>query len=443
MASKHISFPLLLCTVCIFISPSFSVATTTSSGPNPNPKGLVLPVTKDLVTLQYTTQISQRTPLVPVKLALHLGGQTLWVDCENGFTSSSYRPAQCNSAECTIAKSENCYNCSSSSTPGGTPGCNQNACLNTPENPFIKTLYSGGEIAVDLITVQSINGDFVSVKDFIFTCVPTFLTEGLANGVKGTAGLGRSQIALPSQLAQSFGFARKFSMCLSSSNGIIFFGDVLPGSNGNGNGIDISKSLIYTPLLTNPFGTGSVPYLKEPSSEYFIGVKSIKINGKTVPINKKLLTINRRGEGGTKISTGRPYTAMEPSIYKAVTEAFIRELANKNATIVAPVAPFGACFSSKSIENNTKVPPIDLVLQSTKVYWRIFAANSMVQVNKDVVCLGFVDGGDRLTTSIVIGGHQIEDNFLLFDLSRSILGFTSSLLYLRTKCSNFNFSLHV
>lgn len=426
MASKYIVLPLLFCTLCFFIAPSSSAVGTSF-----RPKALVLPVTKDLLTLQYTTQVSQRTPLVPVKLSIHLGGQTLWVDCENGFTSSSYRPAQCNSNECTIAKSESCFNCSS--TPG--PGCSQNACLNTPENPFIKTLYSGGEIAVDLISIQSTNGvnpgSIVSVPDFIFTCVPTFLTEGLANGAKGTAGLGRNQIALPSQFAQSFGFARKFVVCLSSSNGVIFFGDVLPSSNRT----DISKSLVYTPLLTNPFGTGSVPYLKEPSSEYFIGVKSIKINGKGVPINKKLLTINRKGEGGTKISTGRPYTAMEPSIYKAVTEAFIGELAN--ATRVEPVAPFSACFSSKSI-GSTAIPPIDLILQSKNVYWRIFSANSMVQVNKDVTCLGFVDGGDRLTTSIVIGGHQIEDNFLLFDLSRSILGFSSSLLFRRTKCADFN-----
>lgn len=432
MASISIPFSILLCSLFFFIPP---LTAQTSF----NPKALVLQVTKDLQTLQYVTQISQRTPLVPVKLSIHLGGQTLWVDCENGFISSSYRPAQCNSSECTIAKPNTCYNCSFSPAPR--PGCNQNSCLNTPENPFINTLYDGGEIAYDVVIIQSTDGRFVSIPRFIFTCVPSFLTLGLANGVKGTAGLGRNRIALPSQFSQAFGFSRKFAVCLTSSNGVIFFGDspyfMLPN-------IHISKSLTYTPLVINPFGTGSVPFLNETSSEYFIKVTSIKINGKRVAINKKLFTIDREGKGGTKISTGRPYTVLKPSIYKAISEVFINELSN--ATRVDPVAPFGACFSAKSIVSTSVgpvVPPIDLILQSKNVYWRIFGSNSMMQVNKDVVCLGFVDGGDRLTTSIVIGGHQIEDNLLEFDLSKSILGFSSSLLFRQTTCANFNFTSRI
>uniref|UniRef100_A0A6N2LLS2 Xylanase inhibitor C-terminal domain-containing protein n=1 Tax=Salix viminalis TaxID=40686 RepID=A0A6N2LLS2_SALVM len=39
------------------------------------------------------------------------------------------------------------------------------------------------------------------------------------------------------------------------------------------------------------------------------------------------------------------------------------------------------------------VPQIDLVLQNSGVFWRIFGANSMVQGKSDVLCLGFVDGG--------------------------------------------------
>ncbi|XP_027120191.1 probable aspartic proteinase GIP2 [Coffea arabica] len=429
-------FQFLLYSLFLFIS--ISTAQTSFS-----PKALVLPVTKDLSSSQYLTQISQRTPFVPVKLSIHLGGQTLWVDCEQGFTSSTYRSAICGSPQCTIAKPNTCYNCTSSPTPR--PGCNKNACLNTPENPFINTLYDGGEIAEDVVSIQSTDGfnpgQFVKVPQFIFTCVPTFLTEGLASGVKGTAGLGRNDIALPSQFARVFGFARKFAICLSastSSKGAVFFGDgpyiMLPN-------IDISKSLTYTPLFINPFGTGYVPYLNESSSEYFIGVKAININGKAVPVNRKLLAIDKRGNGGTKISTGRAYTVMETSIYNAVSKAFAEELSN--VTRVASVAPFGTCFSSNSIGSTRAgpaVPPIDLVLQSNNVFWRIFGANSMVQVNKDVICLAFVDGGVRPTTSIVIGGYQIEENLLQFDIANSRLGFSSSLLFRQTTCANFNFT---
>ncbi|KAJ8536319.1 hypothetical protein K7X08_034720 [Anisodus acutangulus] len=405
------------------------------------PKGLILSVTKDSSTLQYITQIGQRTPLVPIKLTIHLGGQTLWVDCEDGYVSSTYRPARCGSTQCTVSKVNTCGNCTT------TPkiGCNDNACNNTPENPFIKTLYDGGEINEDVLSIQSTDGsnpgEFVKIPSFIFTCTPTFLTEGLASGVKGTVGLGRNRIALPSQLAEILSFPRKFAVCLSSSTqspGVIFFGDgpymMLPN-------IDVSKNLVFTPLITNPFGTGAVRFLNESSSEYFIGVKSIRVNGKPVTINKKLLAIDKRGNGGTKISTGSPYSILESSIYDVVTKAFIDELSN--ATRVAAVSPFETCFSSKSVGSTRvgpAVPAIDLVLQTTRVYWRIFGANSMVKVGQDVICLAFVNGGLNPTTSIVIGGYQLEDNLLQFDLVRSTLGFSSSLLSSQTTCANFNFT---
>lgn len=224
----------------------------------------------------------------------------------------------------------------------------------------------------------------------------------------------------------------------ATSKGVVIFGDgpyvFLPN-------IDASSSLIYTPLIINPVSTAPAYYVGEPSAEYFIGVKSIKINEKLVPVNSTLLTINKEGKEGTKISTVNPYTILETSIYNAVINAFVKELSN--VPRVASVAPFGACFSSKNIGSTRvgpAVPQIDLVLQSQSVYWRIFGANSMVQVSDDVLCLGFVDGGVEARTSIVIGGHQIEDNLLQIDLATSRLGFSSSLLFHQTTCANFNFT---
>ncbi|KAK1380120.1 hypothetical protein POM88_026864 [Heracleum sosnowskyi] len=161
-------------------------------------------------------------------------------------------------------------------------------------------------------------------------------------------------------------------MCLSStsSNGAIFFG-----------GFDSSTApLTYTPLLTNPVSTATFYAKGEASSEYFIGVKSIEINQKVVRINPTLLSINATGHGGTKISTLDKYTVLETSIYKAVVNAFVKEL---NVPRVPSVAPFGACFSTKNIGTaytGPAVPTIDLVLQSKDVYWRIHGANSMVRL---------------------------------------------------------------
>ncbi|KAI3805247.1 hypothetical protein L1987_27451 [Smallanthus sonchifolius] len=403
------------------------------------PKALLLPVTKDSSTLQYVTRINQRTPLVPVSLTLDLGGQFMWANCYTNYVSSTYRPARCRSAQCSLAKSTAC----SVECPGAPkPGCNNNTCALMPDNSVTRVA-TIGDLGSDLVTIQSTDGKnpgrVVSVPKFLFVCGSAL--DGLANGVVGMAGLGRTSISLPSQLSSAFSFRRIFAICLTSSTnspGVVFFGN---GPYRFLLNTDASSNLIYTPLIKNPVSTASAYTQGDASSEYFIGVKSIRIGEKVVSINKTLLTINREGYGGTKISTVNPYTVLQTAIYKAVIKAFGNALSG--VPKVARVAPFGLCFNSTSLGTTRVgpgVPQIDLVLQNSNVFWRIFGANSMVQVREDVSCLGFVDGGFNPMTTIVIGGHQIEDNLLQFDLARSRLGFSSSLLFRQTTCANFNFT---
>ncbi|KAK7848524.1 basic 7s globulin, partial [Quercus suber] len=202
--------------------------------------------------------------------------------------------------------------------------------------------------------------------------------DGLAKGTKGILGLGRTQITLPMQLANAFKLKRKFALCVpsSSQSGL---GDIFIGGGPYymlPYTKNVSELLITTPLIINP----------------------------------------------------------------AVLKDFVKKAASRNITRVASVAPFGACFSSKTIASTITgpaVPIIDLVLQSKSVHWRIYGANSMVKVKENVLCLGVVDGGSKPRTSIVIGGHQLEDNMLEFDLASSKLGFSSSLLLHSTNCSHY------
>ncbi|KAK3034474.1 hypothetical protein RJ639_033330 [Escallonia herrerae] len=98
------------------------------------------------------------------------------------------------------------------------------------------------------------------------------------------ASLGRSRISLPSQFSASFSFPRKIAVCLTSrrnASDTVFFRDgsyvLLPN-------VDASNLLSYTPLFINP-EVGGVA-----SSDYFIGVKSVKVNKNIIPINAKLLS---------------------------------------------------------------------------------------------------------------------------------------------------------
>ncbi|KAG7559193.1 Peptidase family A1 domain [Arabidopsis thaliana x Arabidopsis arenosa] len=422
MASSQIIFSILL----LFI---FSLSS--SAKPSSRPKALILPVTKDQSTLQYTTIINQRTPLVPASVVFDLGGRELWVDCDKGYVSTTYHSPRCNSAVCSRAGSISCGTCFSPPKPG----CSNNTCGAFPSNT-VTGWSTSGEFALDVVSIQSTNGSnpgrFIKIPNIIFSCGSTSLLKGLAKGTVGMAGMGRHKISLPSQFAATFSFNRKFAVCLTSGKGVAFFGNVpyvfLPG-------IEISR-LQTTPLLVNP-GVYS-------QTEYFIGVTAIKIVEKTVPINQTLLKINKStGFGGTKISSVNPYTVLESSIFKSFTSMFVRQATARNMTRVTSVKPFSACFSTQNVgvtRLGYAVPEIQLVLHSNDVVWRIFGGNSMVSVSDEVICLGFVDGGVNARTSVVIGGFQLEDNLIEFDLASNRFGFSSTLLGRRTNCANFNFT---
>lgn len=122
--------------------------------------------------------------------------------------------------------------------------------------------------------------------------------------------------------------------------------------------------------------------------------------------------------------------------------AFITEVDSlnmMNMKRVPPHAGFEVCYGVQG--SAVVIPLIDLVLQSEMVKWRIYGHNSMVKINDEVMCLGFLDGGVELKGgSIILGAHQLEDNLLEFDLGSSMLGFSSSLLKLQTSCAQLSLS---
>ncbi|KAK8285841.1 hypothetical protein E1A91_D08G253100v1 [Gossypium mustelinum] len=422
MASSFLLFLLIFLSVSSFILLSESQKTS-------KPNRFVLQLQKDPKTKLYVTNIYKRTPSQKVPFVVDLNGRLLWVTCEKSYRSSTYHAPRCRSTQCSRADSHYCHICS---TRDG-PGCHNNTCGVMSMNP-VTGLTAMSELAQDVLSIQSTQGSnpgpMVRVPQFLFTCAPSLLLQrGLPSTVQGVAGLGHSPISLPTQLASHFGsagFAPTFALCLAPK-GVMFFGDspyyMLPN-------VDITRPLSYTPLIISPQG------------EYYMEVKSIKINDKDVPIDTALLSINKQGVGGTKLSTINPYTILHHSIFKAVTQIFSKELSA--IPQVKPVAPFGACFNSKRFKNSRVgpgVPNIDLVLHDKHVMWRIYGANSLVEAAPGVSCLAFVDGGMKNNgASIIIGAYQMENNLVQFDMARSRLGFSSSLLFYKTSCNNFNFT---
>ncbi|ERN06643.1 basic 7S globulin 2 [Amborella trichopoda] len=397
------------------------------------PKTLVAPILKDPSTLQYLTTLLLGTPLRPETAVVHLGSSYTWLSSTN-YTSSTSRPVPCSSLLCTKA---DFTRCSDNGTCGVFP-----QSIHTADNaPLIQ----------DRVAIKSSDGHLNAFSDFTLAVAPSHLLKSLAATATGVAGLSRSDYSLPKQIFKQFGVLPKFTLCLTRSfrsPGVLFFGQgpylLQPGVNS-------LKGLAYTPLLTNPVSTAMVAEPGTPSHEYFIGVKAIRVGGKPVNFSASLLEIEpAHGDGGTKISTVDTYTRLHTSIYTAVIEAFAKEAKRMNMRRVPRVKPFGACYKPKSVgrtRTGPSVPLIELVMGNGEATWPIYGANSMVEMSNGALCLGFVDGGHRdgmtagPVTSIEIGGHQLEDNVVEFDMEKSRVGLSSSLLLQQTTCADFKFLL--
>ncbi|XP_045805450.1 probable aspartic proteinase GIP2 [Trifolium pratense] len=400
-----------------FLPLFFSLLIFVSSSSN----SLLLPISKDNITQQYLTTLSYGTPFVSTNVVVDLSGSFFWLDCSSRKISSfSLRTIPHRSLQCLTAKSHSqtwLSNLEENHVDQDYP------CEILPKNTITGKLATKGNLVEDFVAIQS-NKDsiFKPTHDFLFTCSNTLLLNGLSNHAKGIVGFGRSRTSFSSQFFNSMDSQRKITFCLSSSSGFVLLGKSKNFESEN------FRSLTFTPLVTNQ------------NMEYLINVNSIKIGGKKVSFNTQ--SLSQEGYGGTLLSSILPYTTMQSSIYENFKSAFLKAALSMNMIRVPAVAPFEICFGSKGIDESQigpNVPIIDFVLQSEMVKWRIYGRNSMVRVSDDVMCLGILDGGVEQKNPIVIGGYQLEDVLVQFDLDNSMVGFSSSLLIKDTSCSNFIF----
>ncbi|KAL9998098.1 putative aspartic peptidase A1 family, aspartic peptidase domain superfamily, xylanase inhibitor [Helianthus debilis subsp. tardiflorus] len=247
-------------------------------------------------------------------------------------------------------------------------------------------------------------------------CAPSSSFASFPANVTGVMGFSSSPYALPFNMY--YLYRNTLALCLPSkpsATGVLFFGPgpyyLLPQSN-----VDVRSYLSYTPLLKHPDSFG-----------YFISVNSIVIKKRSIDVPANTTT---------KLSTIDPYTTLRTDIYNGVIRRF--SMVTKRLRPAEPIAPFGLCYSTST--TGLKVPNIDFSLPDGKK-WTVSTANSIKQVTSKVACLALVDGGATSEPAIVIGTFQFEDNFLVFDLENSTLGFSSSLIRKQTSCANFNFTL--
>ncbi|KAL8171317.1 hypothetical protein V2J09_023121 [Rumex salicifolius] len=436
----------ILCFFTLFLLNAAASAATT-------PGGYLLPILKDKARLQYYTTFNLGTPPIRIYFSLDLNNPTNWIvgSLTAYNQSSSYHSVTINTTECFAYSGPEAAYDDCSGAP--TPICNHNQCNGWASNPIKSTdsFWGLDPVVEDLLAPLYVRGTLAKASIPRYPFVDTAVTaplKGLSQYVKGIVSLARNPMAIHSQISSAFKIPRKFALCLPSStssgvNGAVYFGGgpyVLPPST-----VDLSSSMTSISLVSNSHSVMNAYEPNDPGMAYFIKITSIQIDGTPVRFNTSLLSIDARGDGGTKLSTMEPYTKLDSQIYPAFVAAFVEKAKAMNITVAGPVSSFKTCFNSASIKYNSRtgsgLPVIDLVMAGSSK-WRIYGSNSMVKVSSDAQCLAFFEAGPKSTAfrsstpSIVIGGKQMEDNLVEFDLEASKVGFTSSLLRLGTSCSH-------
>lgn len=259
-------------------------------------------------------------------------------------------------------------------------------------------------------------------------------------GAVGVAGLApSSRSSFPAQVARTQKVAKKVALCLPSD-----------GKTTSGNSVGVAifggGPLFFIPSDRGDFTTmlaGTAPLRGfNGSPGYFLSATGITVDRKKVPLSGPLVV---------GLSSTIPYTALRADVYAPFVKAFDQAAASPNfspfVSRVAAVAPFERCYNSTKLSVGLSrlgypVPQIELLLEGGQSFM-VLGANSMVQVNANAACLGFVRmkaAGGQQAPAAVIGGFQLENHLLVLDEEKKQFGFTTYLGAIGLSCSSFNFT---
>ncbi|CAL4972231.1 unnamed protein product [Urochloa decumbens] len=374
---------------------------------------VLFPVSKDAATSLYSIPIRDGANHV-----IDLAGPLLWSTC-----AADHLPANltCHDPVCKLATAYRPPRCRDAAHQP----CKQQhrRCTAYPYNPVTSRCAAASLVHTRLVANTTDGSNpvrQVSVRA-VAACAPRSLLAGrLPRGAAGVAGLASSGLALPAQGVAIFG------------GGPLF---LLPESAAG----DLTKTLSFTSL-----------HSRRGNPSYYLPVKAIAVGKAPVRLPGDALAAGGGG-GGVVLGTTAPYTALRRDVYRPFVDAFDAALKREwNGTRKVPaVAPFELCYDSRTLPGPTRigwlVPDIDLVLEGGKTNWTFGGLSSMVDVkNFTVACLGFVEmkmpekEGYGGAPAVVIGGFQMEDHVLQFDLQKRRLGFARVPIF--TSCSNFNFT---
>uniref|UniRef100_A0A0D9VA10 Peptidase A1 domain-containing protein n=1 Tax=Leersia perrieri TaxID=77586 RepID=A0A0D9VA10_9ORYZ len=411
----------------------FSLAAGAGNGEQSPPSRPILTrLAKDPATNLYTAAVNNGAG---GQMVLDLAGPLIWTT----KCPPQHRNIPCHAGVCAVANRNHRENCPYTAVTGNSG--DHCACSATAYNP------ANGQCGYGDLTTAHLSANATDGKNPLYpvtfaavaSCAPPQLLRSLPSAAAGVAGFSRALLSLPTQVAGRLKVEKKFAICLPATGedgaaiigGGPFWLQAAPPQQ-------VSDRLRYTPLLKNP-----------RNSAYYIGVTGVAVNGAAVPLPPGALSLSaRRGTGGVALSTATPYTALRTDIYRPLRDAFAAATASVPRAASPAPAPFEICYQ-KSALPSTRIGPytasVDLMLAGGENF-TVVGASAVVDVGQDAVCFAFVEMGNASpavdqSPAVIIGGHQMEDNLVVFDLEKWQFGYSGLLLGTMTRCGNFDFSM--
>ncbi|KAL5553512.1 hypothetical protein UlMin_040913 [Ulmus minor] len=345
---------------------------------------------------EYFVDLTLGTPPQKLLLVADTGSDLVWVRCTACKNCTNHRPGSAFLARRSSTFSpHHCYD----STP-----CRY-------DYSYADGSTSSGFFSEETMSFRTSSEKNLRLKSLKFGCAfrnagPS-VSGGSFNGAQGVMGLGRGPISFSSQLGRRFG--NRFSYCLMDytisppPTSYLMIG-------GNQTGV-VSKihKLSFTPLLSNPLSP----------TFYYIGIKSVSVAGRKLPIDPSVWSIDGAGNGGTIVDSGTTLTFLAEPAYRVVLAAFRRRV--KLPSPVEPVPGFDLCVNVSGV-SKPSLPRLSIELGGKSVLSPP-PRNYFIELADRVKCLAVQPANPVGGFSVI--GNLMQQGFLFeFDRDRERLGFT-------------------
>ncbi|PON87039.1 Aspartic peptidase [Trema orientale] len=364
---------------------------------------------------QYFVDLQVGTPPQKLLLVADTGSDLVWLRCSacKNCTNRSRGSAFLARHSATFSP-RHCFDSACRLVPHPKPNpCNRTR-LHSPcryDYSYADGSTTSGFFSEETTTLRTSSGKETKLEGLSFGCAfrisgPSVSGQSF-DGAQGVMGLGRGPISFSTQLGRRYG--NKFSYCLMDYTIAPPPTSYLTIGEAQNDVVSKIPKMSFTPLLINPLSP----------TFYYIGIKSVSVDGKKLPISPSVWSVDELGNGGTVIDSGTTLTFLAEPAYRLVLAAFKRRV--RLPSSAEPGLGFDLCVNVSGV-SRPSLPRLSFGLGGNSVFSPP-QRNYFIEAAERVKCLAIQPVESDSGFSVI--GNLMQQGFLFeFDKDRSRLGFT-------------------